>query len=81
MRGASSAGSKTAKGMELASRRAAIHGASSGGGTAITREISAGGEERWVMEWESIGLVGRRHAGICWITRGVYGGGENAELG
>ena len=43
-------------------RRAAMRGASSGGGTAIMRDVVGGGGERWVTECVSIGLVGRRQA-------------------
>ncbi len=50
MRGASSAGNRTAKGMEVVRSRAAIRGASSGRGTAIARDVSAGKGERWVKE-------------------------------
>ncbi len=50
MRGASSAGSKTAKGTEVVSSRAAMRGAYSGRGTAIAREVSVGKGERWLKE-------------------------------
>jgi hypothetical protein len=71
MRGASSAGNSRANGIDEESRRAAIRGASSGGGTEITRDVSAAGGELGVKECVSIGLVGRRHAWICWAIRWV----------
>jgi hypothetical protein len=50
MRGASSAGKRTANGIDVDSRRAASRGASSGGGTVMTSDVSAAGGERWVNE-------------------------------
>ena len=69
MRGANSEGRRTAKGMVVESRRAAMRGASSGGGTEMMRSMSGAGAERWVIECVSMGLVGRRQAWICWAMR------------
>ena len=62
MRGARSEGRSTANGIAVERSRAAMRGASSGGGTATLRDVSRGGRLRCVWECVSMGLVGRRHA-------------------
>ncbi len=50
MRGASSSGNRIANAVEAERRRAAMRGASLGGGTATIRDRSRGGGLRWVRE-------------------------------
>ncbi len=79
MRGARSEGSKTAKEMEVVSRRAAMRGASSARGTAMRRPVSGAGEEQWVIEYVDIDGVGWEAPGLYLLGNFLgVGGGKNA---
>jgi hypothetical protein len=54
--------------MVVVKSRAVMRGESSGREIAMTRLVEGAGGVRWVREWTSIGLVGRRQAWICWAT-------------